>query len=173
MSLTIRKPWYREPWPWILMSGPLIVVVAGIITTWIAYTKGDSLVTDDYYRKGLAAQQTLASSAQAETYGLQAAMRLAGDQVRVELTARDAGFVAPASLQVTLSHPTRAGLDQTRTLVREGDQYRGQLHLPQSGHWLLLIEDETQHWRLLGKVILPASEVRIGASAAGSEAGTP
>ena len=22
------KPWYKEPWPWLLMSGPAIVVVA-------------------------------------------------------------------------------------------------------------------------------------------------
>lgn len=173
MSLTPRKPWYREPWPWILMCGPLIVVIAGIITTWIAYTQGDTLVTDDYYRKGLAAQQTLASSAQAETYGLQVAMRLAGDQVRIDLMAQDKGFVAPPRLRLTLTHPTRAGLDQTAVLAREGDQYRGQLHLPQSGHWLLLVEDEAGHWRLLGKVFLPATEVRIGSSTIRPTPGTP
>ena len=27
-----RAPWYREPWPWILISGPAIVVVAGMAT---------------------------------------------------------------------------------------------------------------------------------------------
>ena len=28
MSAARTQPWYREPWPWILMAGPAIVVVA-------------------------------------------------------------------------------------------------------------------------------------------------
>ncbi len=28
-----KQPWYREPWPWILMAGPVIVIIAGVITT--------------------------------------------------------------------------------------------------------------------------------------------
>ena len=35
--------WYREPWPWIIMSGPAIVVVAGIATLVIAITSSDGL----------------------------------------------------------------------------------------------------------------------------------
>ena len=31
-------PWYRQPWPWILMAGPAAVLVAGAITTWIAFS---------------------------------------------------------------------------------------------------------------------------------------
>lgn len=165
-TLVQRKPWYREPWPWILMAGPAIVVVAGIITAWIAYTRGDPVISDDYYRKGLAAAQTLASSERAQAFGLQAAVRLsADDSVSVKLVAGSGTFVAPAEIRLTLSHPTRAGLDQTQSLFLEGDTYRGRLHLPASGHWLLLIEGNAaadQGWRLLGKVILPATEVKIG-----------
>ena len=40
------KPWYREPWPWILMAGPAIVVVAGIATAWLAVRSNDGLVED-------------------------------------------------------------------------------------------------------------------------------
>jgi len=53
MKETAPRPWYREPWPWILMSGPAIVVVAGIVTTALAVATRDTLVTEDYYRKGL------------------------------------------------------------------------------------------------------------------------
>lgn len=167
-----RKPWYREPWPWILMTGPTVVVIAGIFTAWIAYTHGDPVISEDYYRKGLAAAQTLASSERANELGLQAGVRLsADDSVSVTLVA-DAGegvdgraFKAPSEIRLTLSHPTRAGLDQTQTLLLEGGVYRGRLHLPASGNWLLLIESEgggAEGWRLLGKVILPATEVKIG-----------
>lgn len=168
-----RKPWYREPWPWILMAGPVTVIIAGIFTAWIAYTRGDPVISEDYYRKGLAVAQTLASSERAQTLGLQAVVHLsADDSVSMSLAAVASGFVAPQKIQLTLSHPTRAGLDQTQTLSLTGDNtYRGRLHLPASGHWLLLIESEgsdggaDQGWRLLGKVILPASEVKIGSEA--------
>jgi uncharacterized protein len=165
-TLVQRKPWYREPWPWILMAGPAIVIVAGLVTAWIAYTYGDPLVSEDYYRKGLAAPQTLASSERAHALGLEARVRLsADDTVSVVLDAEHGDFNAPAEIRLTLSHPTRAGLDQTQVLIREGGTYLGRLHLPASGHWLLLIENEAQGWRMLGKVILPATEVKIGGAA--------
>ena len=40
------KPWYREPWPWILMAGPAVVVVAGIATAVIAIRTADPMVAD-------------------------------------------------------------------------------------------------------------------------------
>ena len=40
------KPWYREPWPWILMAGPAIVVVAGFTTLVIAVRTADPIVSD-------------------------------------------------------------------------------------------------------------------------------
>lgn len=32
------NPWYKEPWPWILMSGPFLAIVGCIITIYLAYT---------------------------------------------------------------------------------------------------------------------------------------
>src|SRR5690606_3161483 len=108
----------------------------------------------------------LASSERAQAMGLQASVRLGADEsVSVKLGAESKTFAAPAEIRVTLSHPTRAGMDQVQTLALEGGAYRGRLKLPASGHWLLLIErpEATGHgWRLLGKVILPATEVKIG-----------
>lgn len=54
-----RTPWYRHRWPWLLMAGPGTVLVAGAITTWIAFASADGLVADDYlnashYRFGAA-----------------------------------------------------------------------------------------------------------------------
>lgn len=168
-TLIPRTPWYREPWPWILITGPLLVVIAGIATAWIAYTRGDTVISEDYYRQGLAVQQTLTSSEHAKAHGLTAAIKMTAEgNVSVALAARNRDFTAPAAIRLTLSHPTRAGLDQTAVLQRGGSGYVGQLHLPQSGHWLLLIESSgtgAESWRMLGKVILPAIEVKIDASA--------
>ena len=59
------QPWYRQPWPWLLMLGPAVVVVAGIATAWIAYSTSDGLVAEDYYKKGLVVDQVLARSREA------------------------------------------------------------------------------------------------------------
>ena len=163
MNTTVARPWYREPWPWILAAGPFIVVIAALYTAWLAVKSNDGLVTDDYYRKGLAANQTIARSEQATKMGLVAGVRIASDTLSVRLQASGDAFVMPPTLAVTISHPTRAGLDQSRVLVRNGDLYSGEVRLPAAGHWLVLLEDERKTWRLMGNVILPANgETLIG-----------
>ena len=47
------KPWYREPWPWILMAGPAAVVAAGAVTIVLAVATNDPVVTEDYYKRGI------------------------------------------------------------------------------------------------------------------------
>jgi hypothetical protein len=159
------SPWYREPWPWLLMSGPFIVIVAGIYTAWLAVSSSDGLVTEDYYKKGLAAGATLAKSRHAERLGIRAGVTLSREELRVRLSAESPKLEPPGSLVVTLSHPTRAGLDQEVKLRPSGTVYAGEMRLPASGHWLVLIEDDARSWRIMGSVVLPAAtEVVIGAS---------
>jgi hypothetical protein len=165
-SLNI-KPWYREPWPWLLALGPFIVVIAGIYTAYLAIVSNDGLVTDDYYKKGLVVNQTIASSEQARKLGLTVGVRMTEGGFVARLAAADQAFAMPPLLVLTLSHPTRAGLDQSLVLKREGDAYAGQVRLPKSGHWLVLVEDETKSWRLMGNVVLPAAgETIIGGETA-------
>jgi hypothetical protein len=161
-----RQPWYREPWPWLLMLGPFVVILAGVYTAWLAISSSDGLVTDDYYKKGLKVDQTIARSERAKALGLVAGVRVTADTLSLRLTASAPEFVAPERLTVMVSHPTRAGLDQTQVVTREGPGYAAKFRLPASGHWLVAIEDEAKTWRLLGKVVLPAAgEVVIGGGA--------
>lgn len=162
------KPWYREPWPWLLMLGPFVVVVAACYTAWLAVSTSDGLVAEDYYKQGLSVNKTIASSSQAKQLGLSVALRIVQDGMSLRLAAEDKTFIAPPNLVVTLSHPTRAGLDQTQVFKREADRYTGKLRLPHSGHWLVLVEDEAKTWRLMGNVVLPSSDETVigGAGAA-------
>lgn len=174
MNLADARPWYREPWPWILAAGPFIVVVAGLYTAWLAVKSNDGLVTDDYYRQGLSVNRTIQRSEQAAKMGLVAGVRIADDSLSVRLQAGDRNFAMPPTLAVTISHPTRAGLDQSRVLVRNGDVYSGAVHLPAAGHWLVLLQDERKTWRLMGNVILPANgETLIGRTAPPENAAPP
>jgi hypothetical protein len=42
-----EKPWYLHPWPWLIMLGPAIVVVASLATAVIAVVTADTLVSDE------------------------------------------------------------------------------------------------------------------------------
>lgn len=150
------------------MSGPFIVVVASFVSAWIALSTSDGLVADDYYKEGLKAGETIAESTRARALGVVAYVGLTAEEVQVRLSGRaEAGYTPPPAIRITLSHPTRAGVDQTQLLHRQGDFYEGSLHLPSSGHWLVLLEDESKSWRLMASVVLPSSgEFVVGGEAA-------
>lgn len=47
------NPWYKEPWPWILMAGPLLAVIGCIVTIYLAFTNNnDAKVHIEVYRQG-------------------------------------------------------------------------------------------------------------------------
>jgi len=46
-----QKPWWREPWPWILMAGPFVAMVACIITMVLAAQGFDAQTIRDGGRK--------------------------------------------------------------------------------------------------------------------------
>ncbi|MBU1235954.1 MAG: FixH family protein [Gammaproteobacteria bacterium] len=170
-TINTVKPWYKERWPWYLAAGPFIVVVASAITAWLAASSTDGLVTDDYYKEGLAVEKTLARSRLAASLGLEIRARFTADGVSLGLRAlnSDASFTPPSSLLLTLSHPTRAGMDQQVPLTVSGEDYVGKFRLPASGHWLVLVEDDARSWRIMGNVVLPAlGDVVIG-GASGKE----
>lgn len=47
MPRTPARPWYREPWPWVLIAIPLATVVACAVTLWLAISHPDYLVLDE------------------------------------------------------------------------------------------------------------------------------
>lgn len=47
------QPWYKEPWPWLLMAGPAIVVVACIFTIYLAFSRFDQPLTGGAEKRGL------------------------------------------------------------------------------------------------------------------------
>ena len=141
-------PWYRHRWPWLLMLGPAIVVVAGAVTTWLAVASDDGLVSDDYYKRGLAINRTIERTARAEALGLHAVVDVSRNGVAQVALSGDAAAVAQAaSLQLTLSHPTRAGHDVHATLARVGPgRYAGAIAAPPAGRWRVIVESD--RWRL-------------------------
>ncbi len=53
------KAWWRYGYVWFLIAGPLLVIVAGTITAYIAVHSPDPVIDNDYYQHGLNINQTL------------------------------------------------------------------------------------------------------------------
>ena len=141
----MSRPWYRETWPWLLMTGPAAVLVAGAVTTWIAFASADGLVAEDYYKQGMGINRRLAREEAAQQRGISAAVRLDPASIRVELQG-----AAPEALFVHLAHATRAGHDLRLRLVPGADGvYAAELPPLPAGRWRAAIEDPRGIWRIV------------------------
>lgn len=150
-------PWYRQRWPWILMAGPFVVIVAGFVTAWLAIRSSDGLVDDDYYKQGLAVSQRVERDQHAQDLGIRAEIVLQSSsaanepELRVFLRAQP-GYTPPDELALRIVHPTRSGLDQRLVLRAIGSGlYAARLSSPLSGRWRFALEDTINDWRLVGE----------------------
>ncbi|MGB4813325.1 MAG: FixH family protein [Methylophilaceae bacterium] len=53
------KPWWKYGYVWLLISGPLIVVFAGFYTLYLAISRPDPVIDDNYYQHGIEINKTL------------------------------------------------------------------------------------------------------------------
>lgn len=168
----ITPPWYRQFWPWFLIALPASVVVAGFFTLYLAIKYSDDLVSDNYYRDGLAINLQLTQDIHATELALSARLDFnsaSDDAIEVlalELKSDLKTFVMPAVLKLYLLHPTDASADHVVKLMAAGDgRYRGQLPaLPTQRVYLRLIPAaltdnvsqqeplQSAAWRLAGEI---------------------
>jgi hypothetical protein len=144
-------PWYREPWPWILMAGPAAVVVAGLVTLYLAVAHRDPLVVDNYYKEGLAINRVLERDDAARQAGYRAQVLVGedGTRVRVHLSAAAA---LPQQVRLRLFHPTQAGLDREAMLAAtQAGWYEGEIGAAAAPRWRVELEDAGRGWRLIGE----------------------
>jgi hypothetical protein len=146
-----HTPWHREPWPWILMSGPFIVIVAGFVTLALAVGSSDGLVSDDYYKQGLAINRAIERDARARALGASASLQF--DDARMHVRVSLAATVPPPdALRLVLAHPTRAGEDRAVTLHETSPgAYEATLDAPRQGNWHVRLSDAQGSWRLVGE----------------------
>jgi hypothetical protein len=145
------RPWYREPWPWILMAGPAAVVVGGLVTAYLAVAHDDPLVVDSYYQEGLAINRVLERDHAARQAGYQAQVLFSEDGARVRVHLAGASAM-PESLRLQMVHPTRAELDRAATLrAVQAGWYEGEIGLSAAPRWRVQLEDDRRGWRLTGE----------------------
>lgn len=161
------SPWYKQRWPWILMAGPALVVIAGLVTLWLAISSNDGLVSDDYYKEGLAVNQQLQRDQGAAKLGLSADLMRSGMKLRLLILQENAAGVLPDAITLKIAHPTQAGRDQSIKMTSQGKGvYSGELPVGITGRWVVSLEDPAGKWRLQGEWIADADQpMRLTAKA--------
>ena len=145
-----KEPWHRQFWPWFLILLPGSVVIASLITLYIAATGADDLVADEYYKDGLAINRRLGELERAAE--LELAAELVFEDVSVQVALEAPGD--PRMLQLDISHPLEADRDFSVRLSRIATgYYAGRLQNAVAPRWHWSLEPvEPGDWRLDGVV---------------------
>ncbi len=149
-------PWYANRWPWFLMLGPFLVVVAGVFTAWLAVSRPDALVVDDYYKQGKAINQDLRRDRAAAGMGL--AMKASYDPAAGKLTGHIDSPKRPVAGKITirLVHSTLPEKDIVREAQPDSQgNFAIDLAFLEQAHWQVHVEDAARDWRLTGSWAWP------------------
>ncbi len=49
-TATFDKPWFKQFWPWFLIILPGSVVIACLITIYLAFRYADTVISETYYK---------------------------------------------------------------------------------------------------------------------------
>ena len=142
-------PWYSHRWPWLLMLGPAFVLAGGGFAGYLATTRPDAMVVDDYYKQGKAINQDLRRDRAATA--LQLAFEVRYDPAAATLSGsiRSAGRPLATPIYIYLAHPTQPAKD-LRLLATPDAAGRFSLALPmlERARWQVVVEGARREWRL-------------------------
>lgn len=145
------RPWYKEPWPFILISITGLGVVAGSTLAFIGISNPPELVRGDFEQLGRGLTDTNVRTAQARALGLEGRLVVIDDQVTLDLAAASPNSL-PASLLLQFQHPARSDGDTTALLQRDSEgQYRAVLARSPHPNALVIVSDLEQSWWLAGR----------------------
>ncbi|TDT39396.1 hypothetical protein DES49_2321 [Halospina denitrificans] len=153
-----QRPWYREPWPWVLIAIPAAAVIWSIFLIIVSFNYQVSMVEDDYYDEGMGINRELSRDVEAASLGLTAEVDASAGK-HLDITLNSEQQRNWDKLKIELLHPTLGDRDQSVTAQRTGaGQYRARIDELSEGRWYLDIRNADNEWRLKGELELPREE---------------
>ncbi len=142
------RPWYKEGWMWLVVGIPLAAIILGLTMVYLAVTNPHAMVTDNYYKEGLAINRELGFERNAREMELEAEMHINGQIVSVRF--KDQMHLPHKLLDLRLIHPTLERFDQS-TVLTSKDQitFVGKLVMPlESARYYIHMESQEFEWRM-------------------------
>ena len=84
MKQSDTTPWYKQFWPWFLITIPVISMILSITMLNLALNTEDSLVIDDYYKEGRGINLELTKVQEAKVQGISTRITFNNKRVSLE-----------------------------------------------------------------------------------------
>lgn len=97
-----RVRWHKEPWVWLVIAGPVIVVCAALYTAFLAYKGADKVIAEDYYRQGLMVNQDIRRDANARDWKMSADLQFDTDTGIITIKVQSA-VALPSTLMLSVA----------------------------------------------------------------------
>lgn len=151
-------PWYKQFWPWFILSPLLIVICAGFWMLYMAIVTNDGVIVDNFYKDGLGIEVRTEQDALARNLGLNANLDWSSQQLRLQLRGVNTGY--PNQLSLLVVFPTKSSRDVEIVLAHQGAGiYTGKIPEPITGKRQLqlqpIVDTDEAQWRLHAQVELP------------------
>ncbi len=157
----IEPPWYRQFWPWFLITLPTIAVIASITTLWIAMQQDTGLMSDNYYKDGININNELARQSLARTANITARLQFTDQEQKVLLYIQG-DIKLPPQLELELSAPLHSAKDRLLTLKSMSQSlYQAKLDNIDPGYYYLKLYPATNNWIIKKKIYLPANNIIV------------
>lgn len=136
--------WYQEFWVWFIIFLMGAAITACIWTIVIAVSGADQMVSDNYYKDGLAINKDIALDKKAQALHLSASITLNKQHVSVTLSEP-----MQDNLLLRFSHPIEKAKDFSIELTHQDDKtFIGTLPQQINYHWYITLTNNKNEWRL-------------------------
>ncbi len=149
------EPWYRQFWPWFIMSIPAATVVACMYTISLALSTSDSLVLKPVKGIDSLTEQHLTAEKRAVELGMHAAVAFQRDTGVVTVTVNALPEADRMNaMELVFSHPTIRSRDHRILLsptasTAESTTFEGRTERSLVDRWYIVLE-QSDAWRLTG-----------------------
>lgn len=160
INATDSKPWYKQFWPWFVISLPATAVVGGLLTVVIAFKNKPDIVRDDWYKDGLAIQVSQDRLHRAKALGIGFSYTFERDSRKLHLTPTGLDTATTPILVVSLQHPTlkKRDIEATAALMPDG-RYSALLEAQPQGNYHAQISAPNGDWQIDGDIQFSNPEV--------------
>jgi hypothetical protein len=145
--------WYKEPWMLLVIGVPVVAICWGMVILTLAITGKDSLVSDSYYKDGMAYTENREYRDKAKRLQLTATLTYNNGEIHTTIN----GYLdeKPTFLQIQLIHPTLETEDETVMLQRMPDgDYLGLANLEHLGKRKLWLLSPEQEWMIKDEALI-------------------
>ena len=156
-SVTDKKKWYKQFWPWFLITIPVCSMILSFNMLRFAFDGQDAMVVDDYYKQGKAINISLEKIQAARARSIET--QLIVNEQDISLRFINGTPETGAALRLAFYHVTQAPKDQTVDLFRDAQGiYRGSTEHDLTGKWQVALTPHDNEWKVQQTLSFPNAD---------------